>query len=112
MALQSLWKRTAQMFFFQNDLVLQKINAIPYLEDELQGPYVENVYDDGPSVVCAQYLINHANPKWLFSHISEFVHLLKPADIFKLSKMLMNHCQQCNEKEISEMLSDDFRELR
>lgn len=85
---------------------------MPYLEDELQGPYVENVYDDGPSVICAQYLMNNANPKWLFAHVSEFVHLLKPEEILRLSKILICHCQQCDEKEISVIFSADFRELR
>ncbi len=100
------------LFLVQNDLVLQKIHALPYLEDEYYGPYAENVYEDGPAVGCASYLATMSHPKWLFRHVSDFVHLLKPGDVLNLAKLLINYCQLGDEEEIAERLSSDLRELR
>lgn len=85
---------------------------MPFLEDEILGPYVEDVYNDGPAVVCAHYLSTQSNVKWLFHHVSEFVHLLKPVDILILSKTLVNYCQSCDEEQLTEILFTDFREIR
>lgn len=92
--------------------MLQKIHALPYLEDEIQGPYEENVDGDGPATVCAHYLSNQSNVRWIFHHVPEFAHLLKPVDVLKLAKALMSYCQSCPDEEITDILSADFREMR
>lgn len=93
-------------------MVLQKIHALPYLEDEIQGPYEENVNGDGPAIECANYLSSQVNIMWIFRHVPDFVHLLKPVDVLKLAKSLMSYCQACSDDEVSQIFSTDFRELR
>ena len=93
-------------------LVLQKIHALPYLEDEIEGPYLENIHGDDPAVICAQYLADQTDHKWVFHHVAEFVHLLKPVNILKLSKVLVKYCKNCDKDEMLRVLSSDFREMR
>lgn len=93
---------------------------MPHIEDEIQGPYEENIHGDGPAVGCALYLAKQVDGKkvfsettnWVFCHIPEFVHLLKPVDILKLSEVLVKYCQVCDEDQISRVFSDDFQEMR
>lgn len=92
--------------------MLQKIHALPYLEDEIEGPYLENIHSDGPAVTSAQYLADQTDYKWVFHHVSEFVHLLKPLNILKLSKVLIKYCENCDEDKVLQLLSSDIREMK
>lgn len=71
----------------------------------MNGPYL----DEGPATVCAHYLLNQADGKWLFSHLTEFIHLLKTLEVFTLSKTLVNYYENCDE-EVS--IGEDFQEMR
>lgn len=86
--------------------MLQKINALPNLEDEINGPF----NDEGPAAVCASYLINQADEKWLFRNIAEFVHLLKPYDVFTVSKSLVSFYENGNDDVCD--FGEDFQEMR
>jgi hypothetical protein len=82
------------------------------MEDEIEGPFLENPNSDGPAVACALYLANQTDLKWMLDHVSEFIYLLKPIDVLNLSKVLVKYCETCDDDEISRILSSQFSEMR
>lgn len=88
-------------------MILQKINALPYLEDEIEGPYI----DEGPATICANYLKDNADSKWLTRHSGEFAHLLRPIDVFKMAKSLVSYYESSEDEDVS-LIGEDVQETK
>lgn len=79
----------------QNNLILQKIHALRYLEDEVQGSCGGDAYGESPAVLGAYFLSRHANATWLLDNISQVIHLLNADDVLNISKRLVEHILGC-----------------
>lgn len=85
---------TCFLFHFQHSLVLQKIQALPLLEDEIEGIYTDGEDKDGPRCIAARYLLNSARFEWLTKNVDTLLPELEPDEVLKFTKTVVRQCLQ------------------
>ncbi|XP_072157080.1 uncharacterized protein [Bemisia tabaci] len=77
-----------------HSLVLQKIQALPLLEDEIEGIYTDGEDKDGPRCIAARYLLNSARFEWLTKNVDTLLPELEPDEVLKFTKTVVRQCLQ------------------